>query len=316
MNPVLKTIREKFPGAHTIHFWSDGPSKQYKNKKNFSLLCDVPKRFGFQRATWNFFADCIGATVKRTADSLLLQGNDVASGKTFYDMVKKSVTNIQLFYVKDEEMACYDELIQPLKPVPGTRKVIQVIPEGKKITCRSLSCFCSEPKICQCFTPAMFDLHEHVKDKFEKVLLRTTSGSSASAQHTEIGPVAMLIEEMEQDCHEVSEGVHTKMAADHINCGDWLAVIYDKNWWLAKVIIMDTHHQDVKVKFFHPNGPSTQFHPKRGARDVGFIPVHKVLVKLTEPSPTRACSTREIFHLSPEVMDYIEREHIQFLMFQ
>ena len=144
----------------------------------------------------------------------------------------------------------------------------------------------------------------------------TTSGRSASAQNKEIGPVAMLMEEMEQDSHEVSEGIHTKIAADHINCGDWLAVIYDKNWWLAKVIIMDTHHQDVKVKFFHPNGPSTQFHPKRGARDVGFIPVHKVLVKLTEPSPTRACSTREIFHLSPEVMDYIEREHIQFLMFQ
>lgn len=105
MDPVLKTIRQKFPGAHTIHFWFDGPSKQYKNKKNFSLLCDVPSRFGFQRATWNFFdtshgkgaPDGIGGTVKRTADCLLLQGNNVTSGTIFYDMVGKSLPNIQLF---------------------------------------------------------------------------------------------------------------------------------------------------------------------------------------------------------------------------
>ncbi len=84
-----------------------------------------------------------------------------------------------------------------------------------------------------------------------------TGGSSASAQTIERRPVAMLMEEMKQDTHEVPEGVHTKIVADHINCGDWLAVIYDKNWWLAKVITMDTHHQDVKVEFFHPHGPST-----------------------------------------------------------
>lgn len=32
-----------------------------------------------------------------------------------------------------------------------------------------------------------------------------------------------------------------------IHCGDWLAVIYDKNWWLAKAVIVDTQHQDVKA---------------------------------------------------------------------
>ncbi|KAK9976693.1 hypothetical protein ABG768_021898 [Culter alburnus] len=214
-------------------------------------------------------------------------------------------------------MTCFDELIQPMKSVPGTRKVHQVIPEGKKIFCRSLSCFCCEPKICQSFTPAMFDLNEHEKVMNSKRHAENTGGSSASAQQKEKGPVAMLMEEMEQDNDEVPKGVHTKIAEDHINSGDWLAVIYDKNWWLAKVITMDTHHQDVKVEFFHPNGPSTQFHPKRGAKDVCFIPVQNILVKLTEPSSLRrASSTRDIFHLSPEVMDYIEREHIQFLMFQ
>ena len=46
----------------------------------------------------------MGGNVRRTADRLLLQENDVANGKTFYEMVGKSLTNIQ-FYVKDKEMA-------------------------------------------------------------------------------------------------------------------------------------------------------------------------------------------------------------------
>lgn len=66
----------------------------------------------------------------------------------------------------------------------------------------------------------------------------------------------MLMEEMEQDGHKVPKGVHTKIVADRIDSGDWLAVIYDKNWWLAKVITMDTHHQGVNL-----TGPSSQFHP-------------------------------------------------------
>ena len=30
--------------VETVHFWSDEPSKQYKNKKNFLLICVVPPR--------------------------------------------------------------------------------------------------------------------------------------------------------------------------------------------------------------------------------------------------------------------------------
>ncbi|KAI4799878.1 hypothetical protein KUCAC02_016417, partial [Chaenocephalus aceratus] len=55
MEPVLKDIKTKYPQVTTVHFWSDGPSKQYKNKKNFFLLSAIPPTLGFEKATWNFF---------------------------------------------------------------------------------------------------------------------------------------------------------------------------------------------------------------------------------------------------------------------
>ena len=90
MDPVLRDIQTKYPSVTTVHFWSDGPSKQYKNK-NFYLVSEVPPTLGFSRTTWNYFPtshgkgapDGIGGTVKRTADSLLPRENDVPHQNCF-----------------------------------------------------------------------------------------------------------------------------------------------------------------------------------------------------------------------------------------
>ena len=68
-----------------VHFVSDGPSTQYKNKTNFYLLGTVFKRDNpqFQTVHWNFSgaghgkspADGVGASIKRSADKLVANGN-------------------------------------------------------------------------------------------------------------------------------------------------------------------------------------------------------------------------------------------------
>lgn len=40
LTPVLQLVRREFPNAHAIHFFSDGPTVQYKQKKNFFLFCE------------------------------------------------------------------------------------------------------------------------------------------------------------------------------------------------------------------------------------------------------------------------------------
>lgn len=36
--PVLKNLHDKYPEITTLHFFSDGPTTQYRNKQNFYLL--------------------------------------------------------------------------------------------------------------------------------------------------------------------------------------------------------------------------------------------------------------------------------------
>ena len=74
LSPVLEWMLQKYPSIDKVHFFSDGPTTQYRQKKNFYLFA---QRLGrFTTATWNFFEsshgkgapDGIGGVLKRTAD--------------------------------------------------------------------------------------------------------------------------------------------------------------------------------------------------------------------------------------------------------
>lgn len=128
--------------------------------------------------------------------------------------------------------------------------------------------------------------------------------------------MALLMEEMEEEEMEEEplrgpEGTTIEITVDSIENGDWLAVVYDENWWLAKAISVDTEHQDVKLEFQHPHGPTAHFHPKHGRRDVCFCPVKDILVKLMgKASPLQSSRTRELYSIAHDVMDFIESEHV------
>lgn len=81
LHPVLDYLRQEIDTT-VIHFISDGPITQYRNKLNFYLLVNTIFDFGFSSATWNFLeaghgkgaADDIGAVIKRSADRFVYEG--------------------------------------------------------------------------------------------------------------------------------------------------------------------------------------------------------------------------------------------------
>lgn len=48
---ILKIVREQLPLVDTVHFQSDGPSTQYRNKKNFYLMTHFSNAFGWKNST-------------------------------------------------------------------------------------------------------------------------------------------------------------------------------------------------------------------------------------------------------------------------
>lgn len=79
LDPVLRSIREEHPNARNIHFFSDGPTSQFRNRTNSYLASTVPFIRGFKHITWNFTEvslgkgapDGVGGALKNLADRIV-----------------------------------------------------------------------------------------------------------------------------------------------------------------------------------------------------------------------------------------------------
>ncbi|XP_048243037.1 uncharacterized protein LOC125375972 [Haliotis rufescens] len=153
MKPVLEEIRGTNPQVETIHFFSDGPVTQYRQKGNFFLFSTIPFQNGFTSSTWNFnesghgkgIPDAVGGSLKRSADRLVLHGHDITNAQTFVSELLNTGSKILLYHITSESINKADQglVLKKLPPVPGTMKIHQVLTScPQNISYRDISCTC------------------------------------------------------------------------------------------------------------------------------------------------------------------------------
>lgn len=134
LDPVLKDIRSTYPDISLIHFFTDGPFSQYRQKQNFYLASTALFDHGFKAMTWSFFeaghgkgpADGIGGYLKRTADDLVARGEDISCAEKFYT-VMKDLSKIKLHLISSNNIESISKQIPPkIQPLPGTKDVHQI----------------------------------------------------------------------------------------------------------------------------------------------------------------------------------------------
>ncbi|XP_038124838.1 uncharacterized protein LOC119772465 [Cyprinodon tularosa] len=153
LDPVLKHIRKKYPEAYNIHFISDGPTSQYRNKSCFYLASTVPFMHGFKSVTWNYTEashgkgapDGVGGALKNLADRIVSYGTSIPNADSLYDQLKVN-SSVTLFKVSEEKIKASSELMPPnQKVVPGTLKIHQLTStKPGVIATREVSCFCDK----------------------------------------------------------------------------------------------------------------------------------------------------------------------------
>ena len=168
LDPILSELKKAQPTIDVLHFYSDGPTTQYKNKLNFYFFSTRVFDFGFRYATWNFFEaghgkgapDAVGGCIKRTADRMVLNGADIPDASSLYNTLRTSESAVKVYYV-DEEDVLKVNCPKSLSPIKGTMKLHQLWTSSRKnIAHRSLSCFCCQPKQCPCFELAHSNFHQ------------------------------------------------------------------------------------------------------------------------------------------------------------
>nr|XP_046230013.1 uncharacterized protein LOC124051031 [Scatophagus argus] len=172
MNPVLDYLQATYPQVSVLHFLSDGPCTQYKQKGNFFLFSTELARRSLKGGTWNFFEashgkgapDGVGGTLKRTADKLVTNGRDIPDARELYKVLKENTSTIKLFYIENEAVEqAVERMPGQIPPVPSTMRTHQVVTfTPGEIFYREVSCMCSTHKQlrCQCFTTKHFSFNQ------------------------------------------------------------------------------------------------------------------------------------------------------------
>lgn len=161
---VIDHALKKNPGIKRIHFQSDGPSTQYRNKTMFYLICKLfPKMYeNFESIIYNYSeaghgkgpADGIGAVVKRTLDSLVAHGSDIGNYESLVTAVRENCQNIFSGTVTQTDIDLLEpNLSKNIKVFSGTMKVHQFKwyrADENLIRFNEMSCYdCSITDKCQ-----------------------------------------------------------------------------------------------------------------------------------------------------------------------
>lgn len=156
--PTIGYVMEISTQIDTIHFISDSPTSQYRNRFIFYMISQLYRDFPqLKSVIWNYLEaghgkgapDGVGAVLKRTADQYVRFGSDVDSLDTFLTCLRSRV-KIEIRVVTRSDIVA-KSFPTTLKPAKGTMMVHQALWSYgcSKITLRKLSCFlCNNQAIC------------------------------------------------------------------------------------------------------------------------------------------------------------------------
>lgn len=149
---MISLIKTYVPSLDALHFSSDGPVTQYKNKSNFYLFKYYCNALGLKKASWNFttpghgksHADGVGGTVKGLCDRAVGQGRDVMNVNDIVQVVQDAKSKITMFIIVEDDIKHNGTLLpKEIKALPQSNKVFQVIWNRNKpetLFLNSLSC--------------------------------------------------------------------------------------------------------------------------------------------------------------------------------
>ncbi|KAJ8395847.1 hypothetical protein AAFF_G00027300 [Aldrovandia affinis] len=199
LSPILDLVKASYPNVTVVHFFSDGPCTQYRQKGNFYLFCTKLQQCGFQSGTWNFFEashgkgapDGVGGLLKRTADRLVSHGKDIPNAELFFNALVDAQTSVKLFYISEDNVdEATKNMPERLSVVPSTMRIHQVVTVTPgQISYRDVSCLCSTRQTleCQCYNTKTFTLrfrqqhpHRRITVRISPKFLGKTQTSSAS----------------------------------------------------------------------------------------------------------------------------------------
>lgn len=263
LRKLIPMLKATYPTLRTIHYLTDSPTSQYRNKTIFKILADHVDDFGIS-GRWNYLesghgkgpCDGLGACIKRSADMAIRQGKClIQNAEDFYAWSKKteeSGSKIKYISYNQEDVGrCNDILEQKEKPTPisGTFKLHAIIPTNSfTILTRETSCYCND-----CLENPRNSIHQW-KEQFicrrqEDPIVDENLPQGKNEEHV----VEITANEISHDSDDQMRESEENSSLE-IQPSDWVSAIYENNYYFGQVVTVDTGDDEVEINFLAKSG--------------------------------------------------------------
>lgn len=153
MEPVFAYLLELIPQVKIIHFMSDGPTSQYKNKRFLYLFRYFSQKLNLEKATQNYSApghgkggpDAEGAVLKGQADEAVMRGIDVMCAHDMTDVVRGNPeSKIKVFKIEKDDVKRLEKLIpetlEPVKKILSAYQITWVKSKPLSLNLKTFTC--------------------------------------------------------------------------------------------------------------------------------------------------------------------------------
>lgn len=154
LKPVVDDIKNIIPGLNKMHFLSDGPTTQYRNKTMFQLTAKyLSVELNVDEIYWHYSEsghgkgspDGVGGYLKRTADRRVALGDDIPDFQSLVNCLQTNCPSINIIPIGDENISSIEDVLKAssMKPFKGTMKLHQLAwakQTPKILQARRLSC--------------------------------------------------------------------------------------------------------------------------------------------------------------------------------
>lgn len=91
--------------------------------------------------------------------------------------------------------------------------------------------------------------------------------------------------------------------------GQYIACLYDGNWWCGNIVQRSTEYEDYEVKFMHPHGPCKQFKWPLKKDDICWVPAEHILQVIPPPTASSSRSARS-YTIDQSTVDSIKEKFL------
>ncbi|XP_041367923.1 uncharacterized protein LOC121382530 [Gigantopelta aegis] len=314
LRKLLPILKKEYPQIATVHYLTDSPTSQYRNKFIFQILQYHFLEFGLE-VRWNYLesghgkgpCDVLGGSVKRSADMAVKQGKcSIQGAQDFYAWGLSNEENgskVKYFlYSQDEYATAAKTMEKRLTPmiIHGTLKLHAVVPVSNTSLCvRELSCNCQSCIRDPTSTPCEGWTVHQLKTKQTKASIQDSKEKDKQSN------TSVVEETITHTADEQSNASVVEEAITH-TVDQWVAAVYDGRWYIGVITETDENDSTCLIEFMTRCGKYENLFNWPPITNQIWVANDKILLQLEQPSSALG-KTKRCFKLEMQEIERIDR---------